>query len=77
MFKFQLKSGIYSGGMSKAYKNPVGPEPVRALYGILLDKGIREGWLITTSVFTRGAKNFVKDKNIKLIPLYDIIDKRF
>jgi hypothetical protein len=51
----------------KAHKNPVGPSPVRDLYGALMHRqGAKEAWLVTTSSFTRGAISFARGKPIRL-----------
>jgi hypothetical protein len=64
---FSEAFGFYRGGpdylreavasAAKApYKSPVGPGPVRDLYGTMVDWRAREAWLIATNGFRKGGR---------------------
>ncbi|MGB7293781.1 MAG: restriction endonuclease [Thermodesulfobacteriota bacterium] len=57
----------------KAHKKPVGPAIARELYGTLISAGAHEAHLASTSGFSKGTIDFVKDKPIKLVGLETII----
>lgn len=57
----------------KAHQKKIGPAPVRDLYGVMMARGIIEGWLVSKSGFSDNAKDFAKGKNIKLLDLNDVI----
>lgn len=52
---------------AKRYKNVVGVEAVRDLYGSMINEGAGKGILVTTSHYGADAYNFAKDKPIELI----------
>ncbi|MBV6402411.1 MAG: hypothetical protein CNIPEHKO_02723 [Anaerolineales bacterium] len=52
---------------AKRYKNVVGVEAVRDLYGSMMNEGAGKGILVTTSHYGTDAYNFAKDKPIELI----------
>lgn len=52
---------------AKRYRNTVGVEAVRDLYGTMLNEGANKGILVTTSGYGPDAYNFSKDKPIELI----------
>jgi restriction system protein len=52
---------------AKRYRNTVGIESVRALYGTMQDEGATKGILVCTSSFGVASREFVKDKPIELI----------
>lgn len=52
---------------AKRYRNTVGVEAVRDLYGTMLNEGANKGILVTTSGFGPDAYNFSKDKPVELI----------
>ncbi len=52
---------------AKRYRNVVGVESVRALYGVMQDEGATKGILVTTSHFGKASREFVKDKPIELM----------
>jgi restriction system protein len=52
---------------AKRYKNTVGVEAVRDLYGTMLNEGANKGVLVTTSGFGPDAFEFSKDKPVELI----------
>jgi restriction system protein len=45
----------------KRYKNPVGVEIARALLGVVSDEKVNKGVIVTTSRFTRGAKDLAQN----------------
>lgn len=49
----------------KAYK--VGVNIVRELLGVMVTQGASGGYLVTSGVFTKEARHFAEDSNIKLI----------
>ena len=57
----------------KRYKNPVGPAAARELYGSLIASGADQGILACTAGFTKGARDFVDGKPIRLVDSWDII----
>jgi restriction system protein len=52
---------------AKRYRNTVGVEAVRDLYGTMLNEGANKGILVTTSGYGPDAYNFSKDKPVELI----------
>ncbi len=52
---------------AKRYKNTVGVESVRALYGVMQDEGATKGILVTTSSFGTASREFAKNKPVELI----------
>ncbi|NDJ77668.1 MAG: restriction endonuclease [Chloroflexi bacterium] len=52
---------------AKRYRNTVGVESVRALYGVMQDEGAIKGILVTTSGFGTASREFAKDKPIELM----------
>jgi hypothetical protein len=59
----------------KAHKSPVGPGPVRDLYGTLVSRRGNSAWLISTSGFTPGATAFAQGKPIRLVTLNELLPK--
>lgn len=58
----------------KHYTSPVGPEPVRALWGIKEDLRADDVYMIASSGVTKSSEKFMKNKaNYKLYTLADII----
>lgn len=57
----------------KAHKAPVGPGPVRELYGVLVDQAADEAMLVSVGGFTDGARKFAAGKPIRLLDLRDIL----
>lgn len=57
----------------KAHKNPIGPAPVRELYGTLVHRSDKEAWLVSASSFTSGARRFALGKPIRLLRIDDIL----
>ena len=56
----------------KRHKNPAGPAIARELYGTLVASGADEAILACTGGFTKGVKEFVRDKPIILLSTSDI-----
>lgn len=52
---------------AKRYRNTVGVESVRALYGVMQDEGATKGVLVTTSSFGAASRDFAKNKPVELI----------
>lgn len=57
----------------KAHRKPIGPGPVRELYGTLLDKGAQKAILASTGGFSSGARKFAQGKPIELLDLRGIV----
>ena len=51
----------------KAHRKYISPGVVRELYGTMIHEKADEGWLVTTSGFYSGAREFAHNKPIKLI----------
>jgi HJR/Mrr/RecB family endonuclease len=45
----------------KRYSHPVGPATIRELYGAMMRDDIKTGYLVTTSRFTKGARQEAQD----------------
>jgi hypothetical protein len=57
----------------KAHKNPIGPGPVRDLYGTMIHGNVKEAWLVTTTGFSRAAQEFAKGKRIRLLRVRELL----
>lgn len=57
----------------KAHKRPIGPGPVRDLYGAMIAGKVQEAWLVTTNGFSRTARDFAKGKRIRLLKVREIL----
>jgi hypothetical protein len=51
----------------KNHKYPIGPAPVRDLFGVMASTGAHRGILVCTSTFTEAAKTFAKKNRVELI----------
>jgi restriction system protein len=51
----------------KNHKSSVGPAPVRDLFGVLTSRKADKAFLICTSAFTDGARDFANGKPIELV----------
>ena len=58
----------------KAHLQSVGPEPVRALWGVKDDFKADEVILIAYSGVTSSARDFARKKNYKILDINDIIN---
>lgn len=58
----------------KRYNNPVGVAAVRELFGVLQSTQAHRAILVSTGGFTKGVREFVRDKPIELLDLQQIID---
>ncbi len=58
----------------KAHKNPVGPNIIRELQGVVIHFKADKGVLINLGGFTKGVRNFVENKNLYLVDVKDIIN---
>lgn len=70
-----IKKDGYRGIIQcKHHRNPVPPEPIRALWGCKDDFGADEVILIASSGITQAGADFVSNKpNFRVLTLYDII----
>ncbi len=57
----------------KAHNKAVGPSVVRDLYGTMNHFGFNKGMLVSLNGFTSGVYTFVKDKEIELISVHELI----
>lgn len=53
----------------KAFSKPVGPGPVRDLYGALMHHQANEAWLVSIEGFSDAAVSFAGGKAIRLLPI--------
>lgn len=60
----------------KAHAKYISPGMVRDLYGALLHHHADEAWLVATSGFHRGAKEFAKGKPIRLVTIRDLLERK-
>ncbi|HEX2947152.1 MAG TPA: restriction endonuclease [Clostridia bacterium] len=67
------KNGEIIAVQCKAHKRTIGPTVARDFYGALMHYGYQNGIIASTSGFTYGVHEFVKDKPITLINLNDIL----
>ena len=51
----------------KAHHNYINPGAVRELYGTMIHEKADEAWLVTTSGFYSGARQFAHDKPLRLL----------
>ncbi|MFA7301845.1 MAG: restriction endonuclease [Candidatus Shapirobacteria bacterium] len=58
----------------KAHKKQIGPETVRALFGVMNKSKVSEGIVIGLGGFSPGAIEFAQDENIKLLDINDILE---
>ena len=54
-------------GQCKAWNKPIGVNLIRELYGVMASERIRVGVFLTTSIFSKDAIEFAKNKTILLI----------
>jgi restriction endonuclease Mrr len=57
----------------KAHKHPIGPEPVRALIGVMKDFGAEKAIFIALGGFTPGAKEISNRHPLYLMDINDVI----
>jgi Restriction endonuclease len=67
------RSGRVTLVQRKAHKNPVGPGPVRDLYGTMVHRNAQEAWLVATSGFSRSAQDFARGKGIRLVRVQELL----
>ncbi len=60
----------------KAHKNYISPGIIRELYGTMIHEKADEAWLVTTSGFYSGARDFARDKPIRLITIQQLLNDR-
>lgn len=58
----------------KAYAKPIGPGPVRDLYGTLLHQGAQLGILVAPRGFSEAAKRWASGKPIQLLDAWALAD---
>ncbi len=58
----------------KQYAKPVGPAPIRELYGVLQSDSAARAVLAAPGGVTRGAREFAYGKPISFLGLNDILD---
>lgn len=57
----------------KHYQKPVGIAPARELYGVMQADNVQIGYLVTLNGCTKGVNEFIKDKNIYIYTLDDLM----
>ncbi|RNA68554.1 restriction endonuclease [Alteribacter keqinensis] len=72
---FELKNQEeLSLGQVKAYKGNVNYEPIALVHSNMIKHNAKKGYVITTSDFTAGAKQYASDLNIDLINGVDLVN---
>ncbi len=51
----------------KRYRNPIGPEIIRELFGTMIHEGAHHAFLVTTAEISPAAREWAKDKPMTLI----------
>lgn len=67
------KENIRIAVQCKAHSKAVGPSVVRDLYGTMNHFGFNKGMLVSLNGFISGVYTFVKDKEIELISVHELI----
>ena len=67
------KNGITTIVQCKAHKHQVGPNDVRALWGVREDFNATHAIFIAYSGVTKGAQDFARGKNLELLNVHDLI----
>jgi hypothetical protein len=57
----------------KAHKNPIGPGPIRDLYGTMIHRNAKEAWLVTATGFSQAAQDFANGKRIRLLRVSELL----
>lgn len=57
----------------KAHKKPIGPGAVRDLFGALHHNGCREAWMVSLAGFTDAAREFARDKPVRLLTIAELL----
>jgi restriction system protein len=68
-----LKDGKKIIIQCKAHRNYISAGYVRELYGTLMHQKADEAWLVVTSGFYSGAREFALEKPIKLLTAWDLM----
>lgn len=58
----------------KAHKKPIGPNDIRALFGVMKADGADGAILINLGGFTQGVKDFAQTNNIVLMDVNDVLE---
>jgi restriction system protein len=58
---------VFAIGQCKSWSKPIGVGLIRELYGIMAAENVRHGIFLTTSEFSKDAKEFAIGKNLLLI----------
>jgi len=61
----------------KAHKKAIGPHEARAIYGLMSSENAPKAILISLGGFTQGVRDFVKEKNIILMDIEDVMELGF
>lgn len=64
---FLLKEGKTELVQCKRFKGNISVQPVREFYGVMVDKRVQKGYIVTTGHFTLPARRFAEGKGIHLI----------
>jgi hypothetical protein len=57
----------------KAHHKPIGPGPVRDVFGTLKHFRARDAWVVSLAGFTTGARRFAEGKPIRLLTIAEIL----
>ena len=67
------KGGEKIAVQCKAHKKAIAPAVARDLFGTMTSGGYKKGMIVSKNGFTKGVYDFVKDKNIELVDMDDLI----
>ncbi|WP_164670486.1 restriction endonuclease [Virgibacillus doumboii] len=71
-FEHTRDDGLYLGQV-KAYKNDLGYEPIALIHSNMIKRNAEGGYVISTSGFSKSAKEYAKGLNIELIDGVELV----
>ncbi|MEI5907931.1 restriction endonuclease [Bacillus spongiae] len=75
-FEHTMKDGLYLGQI-KCYKEDLSFAPIAILHSNMVKKGAVGGYVITTSAFTKAAREYAEGLNIELIDGIKLVELWF
>ena len=70
---FLEKAGRRYGVQCKNHHKAIGPAAIRDLYGAMSHEGLDAGIFIASSGYTKGAKEFARNKAITLLDINNVL----
>lgn len=70
---FLTKNGARFGVQCKNHSKPVAQAVIRELAGAMLHEGLDGGVVVVSSGYTKRAKEFAENKNIRLLDINDVL----